>query len=163
MNIEIQPDGAWYHGSNLIFSELRANSTITQWKELAEAFSHQPSCLGYDDDGVIQHNGTEKGYLYIVDEPVVVGVDVYQHPRTTMDENAEFLTRRPLKVRLVCELGTSSVGSQFCGMYPVAPGGRENRHPVKAGCSFLLLQIRQYCAILEISPPGGYERGEIHV
>ena len=104
MKIEIQPDGAWYHGSNLIFSELRANSTITQWKELAEAFSHQPSCFGYDDYGVIQHNGTEKGYLYIVDEPVVVGVDVYQHPRTTMDENAEFLTRRPLKVRLVCEL-----------------------------------------------------------
>ena len=104
MNIKIQPDGAWYHGSNLIFSELRANSTITQWKELAEAFSHQPSCLEYDDDGVIQHNGIEKGYLYIVDEPVVVGVDVYQHPRTTMDENAEFLTRRTLKVRLVCEL-----------------------------------------------------------
>ena len=70
MKIEIQPDGIWYHGSNQIFSELRVNSTITQWKELAEAFSHQPSCLGYDDNGVICHNGTEKGYLYIIDEPV---------------------------------------------------------------------------------------------
>ena len=37
------PDGIWYHGSNKFFKELREKSTITQWKELAEAFSHQPS------------------------------------------------------------------------------------------------------------------------
>ena len=49
MKIETHPDGIWYHGSNKLFTELRANSTITQWKELAEAFSHQPNCLGYDD------------------------------------------------------------------------------------------------------------------
>lgn len=58
MKIEIKPDGIWYHGSNMVFSELRTNSTGTQWKELAEAFSHKPSGLGYDDDGVICHNGT---------------------------------------------------------------------------------------------------------
>lgn len=104
MKISIQPDGIWYHGSNMIFSELKTNNTITHRKELAEAFSHKPSGLGYDDDGVIRHNGTEKGYLYIIDEPVVIGVDIYQHPRTTMDENAEFLTKRPLKVRMICEL-----------------------------------------------------------
>lgn len=104
MKIEIQPNGIWYHGSNKIFSELRTNSTITQWKELAEAFSHQPSCLGYDDNRVISHNGTEKGYLYIIDEPIAVGADIYHHPRTTMDENAEFLTKRSLKVKMICEL-----------------------------------------------------------
>ena len=104
MKIVIQPNGLWYHGSNKVFAELKTNSTITQWKELAEAFSHQPSGLGYDDDGVIRHNGTEKGYLYIIDEPITVGVDVYQHPRTTMDEDAEFLTNRPFKVKMVCEL-----------------------------------------------------------
>ena len=104
MKIEIQPDGIWYHGSNKLFSELRTNSTITQWRELAEAFSHKPSCLGYDDDGAILHNGTEKGYLYIIDEPVVVGEDICRHPRTTMDENAEFLTKRLLKVKLISEL-----------------------------------------------------------
>ena len=104
MKIEIQPGGIWYHGSNKIFDELRENSTITQWRELAEAFSHQPSCLGYDDNGAISHNGTEKGYLYIIDEPITVGEDIYQHPRTSMDENAEFLTRRPLKVKMICEL-----------------------------------------------------------
>ncbi len=104
MKTEIKANGIWYHGSNNIFSELRSGSTITQWKELAEAFSHQPRCLEYDDKGVIRHNGTEKGYLYIIDEPIVIGVDIYQHPRTTMDENAEFLTKRPLKVRMICEL-----------------------------------------------------------
>lgn len=104
MKIEIKPSGIWYHGSNKKFEILREGSTITQWKELAEAFSHQPSGLGQDDDGVIQHNGTEKGYLYIIDEPIVVDMDVYQHPTTTMDLNAEFLTKRPLKVRLIEEL-----------------------------------------------------------
>ena len=104
MNIEIRPDGIWYHGSDKFFSELRTGSTITQWRGLAEAFSHKPSALGYDDDGEIRHNGTKKGYLYVVDEPVKVGSDIYQHPRTTMDENAEFLTKRPLKVRLICEV-----------------------------------------------------------
>lgn len=104
MKIEIKADGIWYHGSNKRFEILREGSTITQWKELAEAFSHQPSGLGYDDDGVIQHNGTEKGYLYIIDEPIVIGKDVYQHPTTTMDLNAEFLTKRPLKVRFIEEL-----------------------------------------------------------
>ena len=103
MKIEIQKDGIWYHGSDKVFSELRAGSTITQWRELAEAFSHKPSVLGYDDDGEIRHNGTKKGYLYVIDEPVEVGIDIYQHPRTTMDENAEFLTKRPLKVRMICE------------------------------------------------------------
>ncbi len=103
MKIEINPNGIWYHGSNIIFSELRPSSTITQWRELAEAFSHKPVCLGYDDHGNIFHDGTAKGYLYIIDEPIEVGVDIYQHPRTTMDENAEFLTKRPLKVKMLRE------------------------------------------------------------
>ena len=46
----------------------------------------------------------EKGYLYVINEPVIVGKDIYQHPRTTMDENAEFLTSRTLKVKVICEL-----------------------------------------------------------
>ena len=39
MKIEIIPNGTWYHGSNEKFMELREASTITQWKELAEAFT----------------------------------------------------------------------------------------------------------------------------
>lgn len=106
MKIEIDPGGTWYHGSNKIFTELCEGSTVTQWKSLAEAFSHKPSMLGYDDDGKIIHNGMAYGYLYIIDEDIVVDKDVYQHPRTTMDANAEFLTKRPLKVRLISELPT---------------------------------------------------------
>lgn len=107
MKIEIDPNGVWYHGTNKVFTELREGSTITQWRALAEAFSHKPSALGYGgygDDASIVHNGTEKGYLFIVDEPIEVGLDIYPHPRTTMDEGAEFLTKRPLKLKLIAEL-----------------------------------------------------------
>ncbi|MBQ7032752.1 MAG: hypothetical protein IJN25_03720 [Clostridia bacterium] len=104
MKIELKPDGTWYHGSNKVFTVLRPDSTITQWEELARAFSHQPSRLTYDDAGVIEHNGTEKGYLYCIDEHIVVGEDIIRHPKTSMDKNVEFLTKRPLKVKLICEL-----------------------------------------------------------
>lgn len=104
MKIELKSDGIWYHGSDKRFDTLWEGSTITQWKELAEAFSHQPSKLCCYDDGIITHNGKSNGLLYIIDEPIAVGEDVYPHPNTTMDENAEFLTKRPLRVRLVEEL-----------------------------------------------------------
>lgn len=104
MNIEINENGNWFHGSNQKFTVLKKGSTITQWQELAEAFSHQPSSLSYEDNGIINHNGTEHGYLYVIDEPIVVGTDIYPHPRTTMDQNAEFLTARDLKVKLVSKL-----------------------------------------------------------
>lgn len=104
MKIVIDPKGTWYHGTNLHLAELRTGSTITQWRELAEAFAHQPSQLSCDDEGKIHHNGHEKGFLYVIDEPIEVGNDVYQHPRTTMCPNAEFLTKRPLKLKLLCEL-----------------------------------------------------------
>ncbi|MBO4902835.1 MAG: hypothetical protein J5518_08590 [Lachnospiraceae bacterium] len=71
----------------MIFTELREGSTVTRWKELAEAFSHRPDRLSYDDNGVIFHDGKEKGYLNISDEPITVDIDVYQHPRTVMDKN----------------------------------------------------------------------------
>ena len=103
MKIEINPNKPWYHGSNVIFSELREGSTITQWRALAEAFSHKPTIL-CDDNGVISHNGVQKGYLYVIDENIEIGSDVYPHPQTTLDENFEFLTKRPLAVRLIAEL-----------------------------------------------------------
>ena len=40
----------------------------------------------------------------MIDEPIAIGTDIYQHPRSSMEENAEFLTKRPLKVKLICEL-----------------------------------------------------------
>lgn len=101
MRIEIDPNNVWYHGSNLIFDVLEIGSTITQWRELAEAFSHKPTMLCFDDNGIILHNGNEKGYLYVIDEYISLDNDVCCHPRTTMGENAEFLTTRPLRVKLL--------------------------------------------------------------
>ena len=92
----------WYHGSNIEFDVLREGSTITQWKELAEAFATKPTQLSYDEIlSPISHNGTEPGLLYIIDEPLEIGVDIYQHPRTTMDQGVEFLTKRELNLKRI--------------------------------------------------------------
>ena len=95
----------WYHGSNLEFDILEEGSTITQWKEMAEAFATQPSILGYDEIfGEITHNGTQKGVLYIVDEDITMDIDIYQHPRTSMDQGVEFLTKRPLQLKRISDV-----------------------------------------------------------
>lgn len=102
--IPLDPNGVWYHGSDKQFSVLKAGSTITQWKQLAQAFSHKPTQLSYSEDGRITHNGQRRGYLYQIDEPVQLGDDVFAHPHSSMDPNAEFLTKRPLKVKLLAVL-----------------------------------------------------------
>ena len=91
----------WYHGSPVKMELLREGSTITRWKELAEAFSHKPPVLCIDDQNEILHNGEQPGYLYHIDEELLIGEDIYQHPRTTMEEGLEFLTRRLLRLKLL--------------------------------------------------------------
>jgi len=108
MQFTIDPQGIWYHGSNKVFELLDEGSTITQWKELAEAFSHKPPMLAIDDDNSIYHNGKEYGYLYIIDEPIELGVDIYAHPRTTIGKDLEYLTKRKIKVKMVAEIGYPS-------------------------------------------------------
>lgn len=100
--------GIWYHGSDKVFSILNAGSTITQWRELAEAFSHQPSQLSYGDDGIIIHNGVKDGYLYTIDEEIDINKDIYPHPDTTMDADIEFITKRALKVKRIKALNNYS-------------------------------------------------------
>ncbi len=104
MTITVNENSVWYHGSDKRLDILRAGSTITVWRELAEAFSHKPTQLIFDDDGKIEHNGVKEGYLYIIDEHIDINNDIYRHPNSTMDENAEFLTKRPLKLRLIAQL-----------------------------------------------------------
>ena len=99
--MKIEQNLIWYHGSNQIFSILMKGSTITQWKELAVAFSFRPTQLEYDDNGKIHHNGKAKGYVYIIDEPISIDKDIIQHPRTSMKKGLEFITLRPLKVKLI--------------------------------------------------------------
>ncbi|MBP7402292.1 MAG: hypothetical protein KBA30_06720 [Clostridia bacterium] len=98
----------WYHGSNLELQTLRTGSTVTRWRELAEAFSHKPAMLSIADDGGILHTGTEPGILYEIAEPVSLGREVVPHPRTTMGEGLEWLTTRPLALRRIdCSPGLS--------------------------------------------------------
>ncbi len=97
----------WYHGSLLELTELSVGSTITRWRELAEAFSHKPPMLAYDSvGGTIHHNGQQNGFLYIVDEPIAEDTDIYKHPRTTMDDGVEWLTKHPLRLRRIGETRT---------------------------------------------------------
>ena len=92
----------WYHGTPIELEILREGSTITQWKELAVAFSKKPKILCYSKIfGRIFHIGIKKGILYVIDEPIIMDVDVYQHPSTTMDMGVEFLTKRPLKLKRI--------------------------------------------------------------
>jgi hypothetical protein len=94
----------WFHGSPYQIEILRAGSTITRDEALARAFSHKPAILCIDDDGPggrrIQHNGVQPGLLYVIDE-VVGDEDVYPHPNSSMLPGYEWLTRRPLRLRLV--------------------------------------------------------------
>ena len=92
----------WYHGSPLELDILSEGSTITQWKDLAQAFGTKPSQLGYNKIfSRISHNGTQKSILYTIDESLEIGEDIYQHPRTKMDIGVEFLTKRPFKLKRV--------------------------------------------------------------
>lgn len=104
MTINIYERSVWYHGSDKKLEILREGSTITVWRELAEAFSHRPTILSYDDEGNILHNGMKNGYLYVIDENIDIKEDIYEHPTSTMDKNVEFLTKRPLKLKLIEEL-----------------------------------------------------------
>jgi hypothetical protein len=90
----------WYHGSPLELAAIREGSTITQDRRLAEVFSHKPTIVSVSDDGRVQHNGTLPGFLYYVVEEVGPE-DAYPHPRTTMEEKKEWLTRRELRVALI--------------------------------------------------------------
>lgn len=102
MDYPVDMNNPWYHGSNLEIEVLLEGSTITQWKDLARAFARKPKLLFYRKiHGRIFHTGIKKGILYVIDEPIEMDVDIYQHPRTSMDKGVEFLTRRPLKLKRI--------------------------------------------------------------
>ncbi len=96
--------GVWYHGSDQLFETLRLGSTITQWRELAEAFAHQPTWVSIDDDYSINHDGIKSGYLYIVAEPINATTDLAPVPNSTMEPGMEWRTLRPLQLTLITRL-----------------------------------------------------------
>ncbi|MCL1951373.1 MAG: hypothetical protein FWF60_00955 [Oscillospiraceae bacterium] len=103
MQFPVNPNNPWYHGSPMEEMDvLRTGSAVTQWKELAEAFATKPARLEYGEIfGPISHNGREAGHLYQIDEPITIGADIFQYPRSTMDQGVEFHTKRPLKLRRI--------------------------------------------------------------
>lgn len=100
-------DGAWYHGSPERIEVLLTGSTITRSRAVAEAFSHRPTLvsLGEGGEGLeVTHNGTRHGYLYVIDE-LVTAADVHPHPNSSYPGGGmEWLTDRPLRLRLIAEL-----------------------------------------------------------
>ncbi len=97
-----------YHGSPYTIDTLFAGSTITQDEALARVFSHKPQIVCLEDEpevlarGVprLRHNGTLPGLLYVIDEPIMEQ-DITPHPNSSMPPGLEWLTRRPLRLRLV--------------------------------------------------------------
>lgn len=90
----------WYHGSQQELTILRVGSSITQDRDIARIFSHQPEISTVEDDGTYKHNGTMPGYLHIVDEPITAD-DVEPHPHPINASKWEWLTKRAIKVRLI--------------------------------------------------------------
>ena len=80
---------------------LRKGSWVTQFKELAKAFSHRPSLISFGDDSqTVKHNGQQPGFLYIVSEEV--GPDDVSYLRDTAQTHWQ--TQYDLQVSLVAEL-----------------------------------------------------------
>lgn len=91
----------WYHGSPEKLTVLRKGSWVTQFKELAKAFSHKPSRISSRDDfGTVSHDGQCRGFLYEVAEAVSPS-DVSYLGNTAQ---THWRTERDLPVRLVAEL-----------------------------------------------------------
>jgi hypothetical protein len=92
---------SWYHGSPEELNVLQSRSWVTQFKELAKAFSHKPALISLGDDCVnVKHNGHLPGFLYRVSEPV--GPDDVTYLRDTAQTH--WHTNRDLRLELVAEL-----------------------------------------------------------
>lgn len=148
--IRKSPAKRWYHGSSARLDTLRPGSTVTPIVELARAFAHKPANVPFTvrentDEGwrrvVIQHDGSEAGYLY----EVTVGdpaADLKPHAESRMAPGEEMVTTRGLPVRLLEELPagadaiqeiTDTLGERgTCPAYDVVVYGRDDQLPEEA-------------------------------
>ena len=90
----------WYHGSQQKLTTLRIGSSITQNRNVAKGFSHNPSLLTQSEGGAVKHDGATPGYLYTVADAIGPN-DVYPHPHPVNVTRWEWLTNRELKLELV--------------------------------------------------------------
>lgn len=74
---------------------------MTQFKELAKAFSHKPSLISFGDDHqTVKHDGQEPGFLYALFGPVSADTVSYL-PHTAL---THWQTQCDMCVRLLSEL-----------------------------------------------------------
>ena len=97
----------WYHGSQQKLTKLRIGSSITQYRNVAKAFSHRPSLVSLSDEGEslsdkirLKHNGVTLGYLYTISNEIGPD-DVYPHPHPANAGHWEWLTNRELNLELI--------------------------------------------------------------
>jgi len=91
----------WYHGSPEEITVLRKGSWVTQFEQMAKAFSHRPTLMSLDDDcESVKHNGQWPGFLYMVSK--FIGPDDVTYLRDTAQTHWQ--TNRDLRLRLVAEL-----------------------------------------------------------
>ena len=90
----------WYHGSQQKLTTLRVGSSITQSRNVAKAFSHNPSLVTQSEGSTVKHDGVTPGYLYTVADEIGPG-DVRPHPHPVNVTRWEWLTNRELKLELI--------------------------------------------------------------
>ncbi len=93
----------WFHGSPLQLEVLQKGSTITQIEKLAQVFSCKPRIVSVSDDGEIRHDGKSAGRVYRVTDRVHPD-DIYEHPRSSMNEGWEYITKKEFKLRFLYEV-----------------------------------------------------------
>ena len=104
--MSLENQSTWFHGSPLRLEMLCKGSSITQLEKLARAFSTKPTIASVSDDGSIRHNGKKKGYIYKI-IGTVTPADIYKHPKTTMDEGWEWITRKDFRLEFLYEYTSS--------------------------------------------------------
>lgn len=100
--MSLENQSTWFHGSPLRLEKLCKGSSITQLENLARVFSSKPTIVSVADDGSIRHNGKEKGYIYRIIDTVTPD-DIYKHPKTTMNESWEWITRKDFRLEFLYE------------------------------------------------------------
>lgn len=99
---ECDYNAPWYHGTPERLDILRKGSWVTQFGEIAKAFSHRPSRISIEDDECrgVKHNGVLPGLLYVISEEI--GPDDVCYLANTA--GTHWQTQRDLQVTLVAEL-----------------------------------------------------------
>ena len=97
--------GSYYFGTNKKIESIKKGMVVTPSRDLAIAYAHKPKNISIDNKKVYHDGKGLVGYLYKIDEPLVVGEDIFQYYASKFDDGYEMLTKRELKIKLVKVIG----------------------------------------------------------